>query len=214
MRIYYDNTDLDKNVSQIVVLYADSMDGNYIDIASITYNPSQDYLEFSAPENFDSKWFKLRLLDSKATVLGTTDAFVSGYYGKLIEDTRTNLGDLDAENPAFETSEYYIKIREAMMIHYGDPDTPIKDGDLSFLLLLIMESCCYNLAYDNARYSRITLPDGISLDKGERVEHYLSIAKSLRERYDYYMNSSNTGQGGVHIGKINANKYFNRSYMR
>ena len=54
--------------------------------------------------------------------------------------------------------------------------------------MLVKISCCYDLAYRNAGNFPIELPDNIRLDKGQRVKHYLAVAKGLENQYSEMKN--------------------------
>lgn len=56
----------------------------------------------------------------------------------------------------------------------------VPEAELNYVIEHAWIELCYILAADNARYFKLDLKD-LVLDKGERVDHYLAIAKAKRE---------------------------------
>lgn len=163
-----------------------SQSGTFTLIDTIDYNPQYDFIETEGAVS-DFNWFKLAYVDSDAIESDQSEAILAEHIYTIIDKVALTLGDINREDEAdmaFTDNEYIMKIKEATRTHTGSNKLEgLDEGEVSMIALLVRISCCYDLAYDSARYSKIGLPDGISIDKGERVKHYLSIAKQLEDRY-------------------------------
>lgn len=213
MRLYYNVSGLDTDkISQFKVYTSHTKVGVYKHIDTVKFNPLYDYIEVNNNvENYLLNWFKLSLLDYTGKESGLSDSFLSDSIGRIIESVKDNLGDTGG---AFSDDEYITKIKQAIKIHFLTEDiTSLKENEIGFIEMLVMISCCYDLAFDNARYTKITLPDGISLDKGERVDHYLAIAKQLQARYDSLMGRIENADGSmIHTTQLKKRNYFKRGW--
>lgn len=213
MRLYYDAGGLSKdNVSFMNVYTSSSKGGTYKFVERVPFDPMFDYITVSShSENMLLNWFKLTLINTKGVESSRTEAFLTDSIGRLIHTVKESLGDTGG---AFSDDEYITRIKEAIKIHFLKENIEdLYESDASFIEMLVKISCCYDLAFDNARYSRITLPDGISLDKGERVDHYLAIAKQLQNRYDSLMGRIENADGSrVNQFKLNKKNYFKRGF--
>jgi len=113
-----------------------------------------------------------------------SDATLGEYIALIIAQVRTALGDIDLDAPAFEDDELILKLKNAVRRFKGSEGIYIlKESEIEPIILLIRINCCYDLAYDNARYTALSLPDNIKLNKGQRVTHYLELAKALEAQY-------------------------------
>jgi hypothetical protein len=165
-----------------------SKHGTFIPIADIDYIPTEDFITISeGVYSNKTNWFSLAWIDSGAVESDKSEPVLAEDMIAIIDIVSTSLGDTDREdeeNQVFSDEEYVIKFRGALKRYKGDARiTGLFEYELDPIILLVRISCCYDLAYDNARYSKLGLPDGIILEKGERVEHYLDIAKALERHY-------------------------------
>lgn len=213
MRLYFDASGLDKSkVASLMIYTSSSKTGTYRFVEKVTFDPLYDYVTVSSHfENMVLSWFKLSLVDAGGKESARSDAFLSDSTSRLITAVKASLGDTGG---AFTDDEYITRIKEAVKVHFlTETIEELFEADVSFIEMLVKISCCYDLAFDNARYSRITLPDGISLDKGERVDHYLAIAKQLQARYDSLMGRIEGADGSrVVVTKLQKRNYFKRGF--
>lgn len=113
-----------------------------------------------------------------------SDALLGDNTAVVITSVRQALNDTDLTNPAFTDDELILKIKEAIRRFKGvESKVMVFESELSVIILLVRISCCYSLAYDNARVYRLELPDDLKLFRGEITEHYLAIAKGLENHY-------------------------------
>jgi hypothetical protein len=211
MRLYYDPTGISgSNISLVNVYMATSRDGSYKLTYKKRFDPMYDYIDIPDEYNPLFKWFRLSLTDDTNKESAQTEPFVVDSLTRIINTVRTNIGDTGG---AFGDEEYITKIKESLKVHIGNDNVQyIGESDIGFIIQLVMISCCYDLAYDNARYTRITLPDGISLDKGERVAHYLAIAESMMKRYNLLMDNLNSNGSGLVQTKIIKKSFYDRRF--
>lgn len=213
MRLYFDASGLDKqNVAFLNVYTSNSHNGTFRFVERLPFDPLYDYVTVSHPfENMILSWFKLSLISASGVESARSDAFLSDSTSRLLTSVKASLGDTGG---AFTDDEYITRIKEAVKVHfYRDTIDELFESDVSFIEMLVKISCCYDLAFDNARYSRITLPDGISLDKGERVDHYLAIAKQLQARYDSLMGKLDSADGSRVVPvALRKRNYFKRGF--
>ena len=195
VRLYFDVSALQENLEEGEILdivsfniyEGASKDGTFLQIDIVDYNPQVSYVETENATD-ETQWFKLSYVDSDALESELSEAFLGEKIDQLIEDVALALGDLNREEEstmAFTDSEYLKKIKEAVRLHTGSKKIDgLEEADISLLIILVRISCCYDLAYDNAKYTKLSLPDGISLSKGDRVDQYLKIAAQLEARYE------------------------------
>lgn len=133
-----------------------------------------------------------------------SDPVVAEDMANIIATVSAALGDTerdDEETQIFSDTEYITKIRAAMKRYKGDTGVVVQEYDIEPIIILVRISCCYDMAYDNAKYTKLGLPDGISLDKGARVKQYLDIAKALENHYkDLIGEYGDTDEDGVLTG--------------
>lgn len=213
MRLYYDSEGLDiSNVANIRVYTSSSKAGTFTLVDQVVFDPMYDYVTVSSSrETLLLNWFKLSLIDKSGVESVRTGAFVSDSLSRIIAAVREGIGDT---GNAYSDDDYISKIKESLKVHTGSEYVEsINESDIGFIIQLVMISCCYDLALDNARYSRITLPDGISLDKGERVKHYLDIAERLQKRYDTLTGKVKADSGSnLTVGQASRHNYFKRGF--
>lgn len=206
VRIYFDPSafvDPQGTPYQIVsfnIYESDQELGTYALKANVPYDDSRDYVETNLVDDI-SDWFKLSWVDPLDVESELSEPVLGVVMSEIIAQVAESLGDTNREGanakPAFSDTEYIRKIRSAHKRVNGKEEIyTLNEGDMELVILLVRVSCCYDLAYDNAKYSALNLPDGISLNKGERVEHYLNIAKQLESYYASIM-SEGTGENGV-----------------
>lgn len=163
-----------------------SKSGTFTLIDTVDYNPQHDFIETESAVS-DFNWFKLSYTDSVPEESEKSEAILAEHIYTIIDKVALQLGDINREEEvdmAFTDNEYIMKIKEACRVHTGSNHLEgLDEGEISMIALLVRISCCYDIAYDSAKYTKISLPDGISVDKGERVKHYLAVAKQLEQRY-------------------------------
>lgn len=182
-RVYF-NADGFDNIQFVRIFHSNTISGSFLHLQDIPYNPSFDYVDVDS----DSYYFKVAfIIGGKQTEL--SGAVIPEDIGRIINIVSTDLGDINRDDPAFSEEEYVMKIRLAVKILKGvETVSTLSDSDMDIICKLVMKSCCYVLAYDNARYTKLTLPDGISLSKGDRVAQYLAIVKALENEISYLLN--------------------------
>lgn len=196
-RLYFDRNSIPVGTQSIRIYERYTQNGEASFIDEVAFNPSVDFVETNnANEGY--YWFSLSVVNALGEESEKSDSILSDKIYEVIEIIRENLGDINPDSPAFSDDEYILKIREAKRRLSGKNLIDIVDeADISLLILLVRISCCYALAYDYARNSKITLPEGVSLDKGEIVKHYLDIAKALENQFakikEEWVNSDGTG---------------------
>jgi hypothetical protein len=209
------------DISRFKAYESPSKGGAYAFIAEIDYDPTKDYIEIDSTQYTDKTyWFKVSWIDSVEVESELSEPILGEDMNYIISLVATALGDVerdDEDTQAFTDEEYITKIRGAVRRYKGESIvSALYEHDMEPIILLVRISCCYDLAYDNAKYSSLSLPDGIALNKGERVEHYLSIAKSLEKHYEQLLDDlggttedgSLSGTPSLEVVKATKETYF------
>lgn len=185
MKRVYLSTEGFTDIQYVRVFSSNTISGSFLHLEDIPYNPFNNYVDVES----DAYYFKIAfIVGGKQTELSS--AVIPEDIGMIVNIVSTDLGDTNRDEPAFSDDEYVMKIRLAVKVLKGTETVDsLTDSDMDIICKLVMKSCCYVLAYDNARYTKLTLPDGISLSKGERVKQYLSIVKALEDELNYLLNS-------------------------
>lgn len=210
VRIYFDAEALEAAIQEedesavldIVsfnVYEASSKNGEYTFVGNYPYDPRRNFIDVP-DESSISNWFCLTYLDSAIPAIESemSEPTLGENIDEVLVAVIESLGDLNRESPAFTDEEYVLKIREAIRRFKGaEQPQQLSSSDISIVVLLVRISCCYDLAYDSAKYYELTLTDGVTLNKGERVKHYLSIAESLEKRYKQLLDDMGGDDGQV-----------------
>ena len=176
-RVYFESPKGD--ITSIRIYGSNTITGVFSVVDIIPFNPNLSYVDVSA----DFYYYRLEFYNGTALVISTT-ASLAEDSANIVVKVRIDLGDISETDPAFGDDELVDKIKAATVRVTGSESLgSLTAFQLAQVQNLVMIDCCYNLAYDNARFTKISLPDGISLDKGERVKHYLNIAKQLENAY-------------------------------
>lgn len=129
-----------------------------------------------------------------------SDAVLGEKMDDILLKLFTAMGDTDRLDPAFTDDEFILKWKEAVRIFKGrEGVTHLHESEISTVIILVRISCCYDLAYDTAKYSKLVLPEGLELHKGDRVKYYLDIAKQLELRYQQIIGDLG-GEDGILSG--------------
>lgn len=198
VRLYYDISELEEefqndnnNSSDSVIdivsfkIYeCKSKDGNYSYIDEADYIPLKDYVETDNATSFDY-WFKLSWVNSNSEESELSEPSLGEDLSDLLDRVIEDMGDLDRDKPAISDESYIAKIRSAVARVTEDKNiSKISEEKEELIVALTRIPLCYELAYKNAKYYPITLPDDVALDRGRRVDHYLGIAKQLEAYVD------------------------------
>lgn len=117
-----------------------------------------------------------------------SDPILGEEIDKVILAVRTAMDDMNVDNPAFTDDEFLGMIRLAIRRFKGNSQSiNLSSDNMAAIILLVRISSCYVLAYDASKFTKLELPDGIVLNKGERVKHYLAVAKALEKHYENLM---------------------------
>ncbi len=212
-RIYLDSSSIPEGTSQINIYEGASNTGPFVKIDTIPFNPGLEYAETEFGTS-DFYWYKLSLVDTAGVESELTDPVICDRTDEMLSKLYRSLDDLNRDNPAFTDSEYLIKLRHAAnRVRKTEKLVQIKERDLELMLMVVKASCCRDLAYDNARYTKITLPDGISLDKGERVDHYLRLAKQLEDLIKQLLEERIDDDGFLNMAEVNVVQFERPSYF-
>jgi len=219
IRIYFDVKDIetaykelngDEAVLDIVsfkVYESSSKGGTYKLIDTVPYDSKLSYVEtlfFSDMGN----WYKLSYISGDGSESSLSEPTISEEISNLIDNIIIDMQDTDRDNPAFNEEQYISKIRDAYgRLTQEDNLSYLREKHFGMISLLTRISCCYDLAYRNSGNFPIGLPDGISIDKGARVEHYLSIARGLENQYTQIKND--VGQVDIISGEVSGNPKLN-----
>ena len=229
-RIYFEipesfsSEDENLDVLSINIYESDSKLGTFSLIDTVDFNPGKDYVETLNEDSLYS-WFKLSYVDSESVESTQSDPILGEDIYEYIDRIALSLGDLQRDDPAtqaFLDEEYITKIRAACKRYRGSESlVSLRDYELEMIIILVRSSCCYDLAYDNAKFTKIKLPDGIEINKGERVDHYLQIARTLESQYNSSVNelrndeqSGGSKEQSMEVIDVTRRKYFNRGSFR
>ena len=120
--------------------------------------------------------------DESATLKSSESVLGERAYTK-IQSVRDAINDT-ASIPAFTNSELMYKMRLAAMRLNGVQNlSSIQEKYWPIVELLVRIDICNVLAFDYAKYTRLEIPGGPSLEKDELYQHYIEVAKSLEEYY-------------------------------
>lgn len=193
VRLYYDISELEEefleqpetnsdsviDIANFKIYESNSKDGNYAYIDNVSYIPSNDYVETDNATSFDY-WFKLSWVNSAGEESELSEPSLGENLSYILDRVIEDMGDLDRTHPAFEDESYVSKIRSAVSRVTEERNiSKVPEEKEELIIALTRIPLCYELAYKNARFYPISLPDDVSLDRGKRVEYYLGIAKSL-----------------------------------
>ena len=220
VRIFFDTTGF-KNIHLVNIYGSTKIDGTYDLIVAVDYKPNLYFVELDPvtyPTALSNFFFKVSLTITNETDVALpdtetdlSDPVVSEDFAKIIASVSSSLGDLNRADPAFTDEEYVIKIVTAIALFKGNEAAILRSADYDILAKYVMKSCCYDLAYNAAKYTKITLPDGISINKGERVAHYLAIIKAIQDELDDILGNPGIDSGdGIRVIDSTRKTYFNR----
>lgn len=155
--------------------------GTLIDKIRIT--PELDYVDTEQAGSSFS-WFVLEIAneDESSSVKSSEPVLGERAYTK-IQSIRDSVNDTGV-TPAFTDTELMYKMRLAAMRLNGVQNlTSIQEKYWPIIELLVRIDICNVLAFDYAKYTRLEIPGGPSLEKDELYQHYIEVAKSLEEYY-------------------------------
>lgn len=199
VRLYFDVAELEKallaqeppvklDIASFKVYQSATKNGAYSPLGQIKYDPTKDFIEVTDGDPL--LWYKLSYITSAASAAVESDLsepLLGQEVASLIDVVAESLGDVnrtDDSTCAFSDDEYIRKIKSALRRYKGTERISVfLESEWEPLLMLIKISCCYDLAYDNARFFHIELPEGLKFFKGERTEHYIKLAESLEKAY-------------------------------
>lgn len=207
----YDYEHINLDIAEFFVLESPSKGGAYVTLGTYDFNPHQNFI---LVENEVSRydWFKICYVDSKGIISEPSDPILGEDIIRIILIVAQALGDLnrvDVSRVAFTDEEYILKIKEAIRRYKGsEGNHNLMESDLSIVALLVRISCCYDLAYDNARFYRMDFPEGLDLYKGDVTQHYINLAESLERQYKNIMGDWNDENQGVNIVQTTKTSHF------
>ena len=196
VRLYFDVAELEKallaqeppvklDIASFKVYQSVTKNGVYSLVKQIKYDPTKDFIELDPADPL--AWYKLAYINSAAVESELSEPLLGQDVASIIDVVAENLGDLnrtDDSTCAFTDDEYIRKIKAALRRYKGTEQVSVfMESEWEPLLMLVKISCCYDLAYDNARFFHIELPEGLKFFKGERTEHYIKLAESLEKAY-------------------------------
>jgi len=155
------------------------------------------------------------LYDFEKGYVFQVDKLIPDIITDIIDKVRESIGDLNLDDPAFSDEEYTQMIKFALKQIKGETNLLyIHPDDIELILLLVRESTALKIAYDYAKYYKLTAP-GVELDKSEIYRHYLDVANALRASYESYAKRLNLQNGGYNDqGIINQMPSFDVIDMR
>lgn len=160
--------------------------GTYTEIDEKDYVPHVDYVETKKQTALDY-WFKLSWVAGDDTESAKSAPLLGEYTANIIDTVAEALGDTERDDDStivFTDDEYLVKIRNATKRITGDKNlNGLPEEKEEMLIVLVRISACYDLAYGNCNNYPVSLPEGIALDKGQRVTHYLDVARALENQY-------------------------------
>lgn len=196
VRLYFDVAELEKalleqeppvklDIASFKVYQSTTKNGAYSPIGQIKYDPTKDFIEVE--EGDPLAWYKLSYITSAAVESELSEPLLGQDVASLIDVVAESLGDVnrtDDSTCAFSDDEYIRKIKAALRRYKkSERISCFLESEWEPLLMLVKISCCYDLAYDNAKFFHIELPEGLKFFKGERTEHYIKLAESLEKAY-------------------------------
>lgn len=178
------SSDLPLDIAFFRIYESPSKRGTFTLIDEIKPDPRTTYIETNS-EFSVLNWFRLTYIDSKGNESEQSDPIMADNVEFVVDEMRKSLKDTNPMDPAFQDEEYNRKIKEAYRQLTGSEQaTNMDDSTISIVQMLVMISCCYDLAYNDSKLYKIQLPEGVTIDKGERVRHYLDVARSLEKRFN------------------------------
>jgi len=189
IRLYYDAEEIKElDVLYIDILEALSLSSSYGVIDRVVYNSNDDYVTTNNDTDI-ANYFKLSYIGSDGGEIAISSPIISEEITTLIDSVRQEIGDTNLGAPAFSDEEIISKFRSAAKKHSNKRNlSTVRDDEWSLVMILVRIDCAFALAYDNARFYRLQLPGGLEIDKGDRSEHYLNVAKGLQRYYNDLMN--------------------------
>jgi hypothetical protein len=133
----------------------------------------------------------------------------------IIDETRSWIGDLNLDDPAFTDDQYKQMIKFALLQLKGHTNLmKIKDEDIFLIQLLVRESIALNISHDYAKYYKLSSP-GAELDKSEISRHYIEVSRNIRDQFNSYASRLNLHSGGYdEIGIINQMPSYDINFTR
>jgi hypothetical protein len=199
------------DITEFFVLESSSKGGAYVTLGTYDYITHQDFIQVD-DETSKYDWFKLCYVDSNGVISEPSDPMLGEDIVRIILIVAQALGDInrdDVSKVAFTDEEYILKIKEAIRRYKGsDGNHNLMESDLSIVALLVRMSCCYDLAYDNARFYRMDFPEGLDLYKGDVTGHYLKLAESLERQYKNIMGDWDDDNQAVKIIQTTKTSHF------
>ena len=197
MRIYYDREQMTEAV--FIQSYGSySQKGTPVLFIKEEYNAQRDFTEFENDLAGTYNWFFITYIDKNGRESAFSNPVLRDDIASIVDSVRESLNDVNQNDPAFKDEEYWLKIREAnRRIRGTETIAGLKDSDISILMILVKGSCAQDLAYDSAKYTKIQLPEGLILNKGDRVNYYLKIAEACERQFNSIMGTLKNESGAL-----------------
>ena len=176
------------DVVSLNVYNCQSKGGEFALLVNSSANPTLNYIVVDAPR--DTDWFKVSWIDTLGTESDLSDPFLCELTASFITKAATALHDTNRESDttvAFTDEEYIRKLRQAIRKLFQRDNLPLSElteSEFEAALISVRQSCCYDLAYDTAKYYKLQLPEGMVLERNQVPEHYISLAKALGQYFD------------------------------
>ena len=196
IRIYFDVDSLEEafkaefgeeailDIVTFNVYESSSKGGTFALIDNVDFDPRREFIETDQQTSLDY-WFRLAWVDSSSVESELSDPTLAENIERIIDNVIAELGDTDRNQPAFTDEEYLSMIRNSHGRISSSPNmVKLAESREYVVALLVRTQACFKLAYRNAGRYPIELPDGLKTDKGQRVDHYLDIAKALEKQWN------------------------------
>jgi hypothetical protein len=200
------------DIKYIVLYESDSREGTYKKIDK--FRAVQGVKKYGTREYTDpSHWFKFRFQSSTLVESQFSDPILPDDIDSLILAIRNDVFD-NREKKVHDDDYYLRKLRTAAFRHGKYTNfSEIPDHELDLVLMLAKSSICRDLAQASAKFHSLTLPGGLTLQKGEIMRHYLDLAESYDKGYRMAMDNIDTAtsEGGIHSVKIRRKDLYSNS---